>query len=451
MQNKRIKVVHLAPHVGGGVGSVLIDWLNDTKNDTTMEHTLACLDACHPASLEKLSKYEINYEDNLYKKDRKQFIDIIEQADVVLLHYWNHPLLAHLLVTDGLPSCRLICWCHISGLHEPSIIPSYLIDLADKIIFTSDISRGAKNIQEAIEINSEKFETIHSTRNLDPFLELAKKRTFSNAGKKLVYIGTVSYDKLHPDTLSIITKLSQRGFKISIIGGPDNAAIERELDSESKDVKFIGPVENIHLFLSEADIFIYPLCQNHYGTGEQAVLEAMATGLPVVAFNNPAESNIISNNHNGILVHNSDEFMEATILISENIELRKGMSNASIVIIKKMFSSREARLKFNKIIRDIFLSNKKIRKTFITTNCEDTVLNSFILNTFQNNKIIKNILNVKQDLERINIITSYIRNKIKYNSQGWISSTKGSPKHYLSYFPKSKFMAKICKNIDSIY
>ena len=450
MQIKRIKVVHLAPHVGGGVGSVLIDWLNDTKNDTTMEHTLACLDACHPASLEKLSKYEINYEDNLYKKDRKQLIDIIEQADVVLLHYWNHPLLAHLLVTDGLPSCRLICWCHISGLHEPSIIPSYLIDLADKIIFTSDISRGAKKIQEAIEINSEKFETIHSTRNLDPFLELAKKRKFSNNGKNLVYIGTVSYDKLHPDTLSIITKLSQRGFKISIIGGPDNAAIERELDSESKDVKFIGPVENIYSFLSEADIFIYPLCQTHYGTGEQAVLEAMASGLPVVAFNNPAESNLISNNFNGLLVHNSDEFVGATISISESIEPRKRMSDISTQIVKKLYSSRDNILKFNKIFQEVVLINKRKHLIPVAINCEDSVLKSFILNTFQADQIIKKLLYSNQDAERIDIISGYIYSQVRNHSQGWISSTKGSPKHYLRYFPDSICMAEICRNIALI-
>ena len=61
------------------------------------------------------------------------------------------------------------------------------------------------------------------------------------------------------------------------------------------DFRFTGFVENVVKLYEQMDVFGYPLNPNHFGTGEQALREAMFVGLPIVAFENPCEKEIIEN------------------------------------------------------------------------------------------------------------------------------------------------------------
>jgi N-acetyl-alpha-D-glucosaminyl L-malate synthase BshA len=64
--------------------------------------------------------------------------------------------------------------------------------------------------------------------------------------------------------------------------GPDRDAAEREVDQLglSKDVRFLGKVENVGDILRGSDLFLLPSATESFGL---AALEAMACGVPVVA------------------------------------------------------------------------------------------------------------------------------------------------------------------------
>lgn len=431
-------VLHLSPHVGGGVGAVLMDWLIHASLDVSTKHTLVCLDACHPASLKRLADSKITFLDNIYQRDRGILWAHIAQADIVLMHYWNHPLLARLLVEEGFPSSRLICWCHNSGLHEPSTIPSFLVNLADRIIFTSDVSWHSPNLASAIALSPEKFDSIHSTRDLTPFIELSHHREFPSVGNQLLYAGTVSYDKLHPDTVLILNKFSQLGLKTTILGGPDHKVIAQELTTDVSGILFAGPVDDVIPYLAEADIFIYPLCHNHYGTGEQAILEAMASGLPVVAYNNPPESILIADHETGRLVSSMDEFVAAVQLIADSLDLRRSMAASSVIRVKSYFSIDKVQSDFNAVFDSAILLPKRSRPAAINSMAGDPYLLALALNSFQSLSLLEDIINARSELTRIEIISSYINGRIAEGfSAAWTGNTKGAPRHYMSYFPDS--------------
>ena len=442
-----IQILHLAPHVGGGVGAVLLDWLRVASLSVETRHTLACLDACHPASFKNLCSVGTTYLDNLYHSDRNILWNQINNADIVLLHYWNHPLLARLLAEEGLPASRLICWCHNSGLHEPSIIPSYLTKLADRIIFTSKVSWGVQNLAHAISTNPEKFDSIHSTRDLGPFLKLAENKNFATSGRNLLYIGTVSYDKLHPDTLSIITQLGRDGFSINILGGPDHAMIAKRLPPDLSGIKFLGPIDDVKPYLSEADIFIYPLRINHYGTGEQAILEAMASGLPVIAFNNPAESVLIADYKTGRLVSTPEEFIDATKYIAESLDRRMIMSKESVKITKGTYSAKANQMAFDSVFQSLQNSEKVLRPALIDSKDGDSLLLAFALNSLQSDHLLDKIIDCGSDAGRVDIIVSYINSQIADGFVGWETKTKGSPGHYKSCFADSITIAQIVERL----
>jgi hypothetical protein len=353
-----------------------------------------------------------------------------------------------LLIEEGLPSSRLICWCHNSGLHEPSTIPSFLVGFTDKIIFTSGVSWHSPNLASAIALSPEKFGSIHSTRDLLPFIELSHHRSFSSVGKHLLYAGTVSYDKLHPDTVLILTKLSQRGFKITVLGGPDHEVIAQELPADVSGILFAGPVDDVIPYLAEADIFIYPLCHNHYGTGEQAILEAMASGLPVVAYNNPSESILIADHETGRLVSSTDEFVAAVQLFAESLDLRRSMAASSVSRVKRYFSIEKVQSDFNAVFDSAFLLPKRSRPALINSMTGDPDLLALALNSFQSLSLLEEIIKARSELTRIEIISTYINRRIAEGfSAAWTGNTKGAPRHYMSYFPESKSITELVSRL----
>ena len=74
---------------------------------------------------------------------------------------------------------------------------------------------------------------------------------------------------------------------------------------------FEGFTDNIESVLAKTDIFAYPLTEKNYATTENALLEAMAAGLPVVVLNNPAERSIVENGVTGIVADSEYEFAES--------------------------------------------------------------------------------------------------------------------------------------------
>jgi glycosyltransferase involved in cell wall biosynthesis len=59
--------------------------------------------------------------------------------------------------------------------------------------------------------------------------------------------------------------------------------------------------------LAEADIFFYPLRPDHYGTAENALVEAMSLGLVPVVLDNPAETRIVTHGESGLVARSLDE------------------------------------------------------------------------------------------------------------------------------------------------
>jgi glycosyltransferase involved in cell wall biosynthesis len=66
---------------------------------------------------------------------------------------------------------------------------------------------------------------------------------------------------------------------------------------------------------ASADLFLFPSLTETFGN---VTIEAMASGLPVVAFNYAAAAQLIRNGENGVLVPmgNTDEFVRASVALA---------------------------------------------------------------------------------------------------------------------------------------
>lgn len=442
-----MRVAHICAHVGGGVGSVLGAFVESLPAflTPTCKHNIFCLDSC--VDLPK----ELKRPGLLYDSMAKHLIKLrrsLLEYDVVLCHYWNNPLLAAYLGDNSLPPLPTVFWIHNSGLAEPHIIPNYILNSSASIVFTTQASLGAPNVRSCPS-KADSFQTIPSLRSLRDFFDLSKHRPNIGAKRRLLYLGTVSSTKMHPDSAFIFAELSRVGFEIVVVGGPDQDGLSSEVAALGGTVITHGQQKDVRAFYKEAEIFIYPLRQDHYGTGEQVIHEAMASGLPVVAFDNPPERLIVKHAETGLLAKSATEMVAQVRSIATNFTLYEAMSRAAIARAKSgtdpsVMTSMLLDALSNQISRPAAALGRQWQRF-----SADKGLSAFACHSFFGG--LSRFSRTDDSHEWVSEIFESIRPDLDLRSNRgvWINSTKGSPFHYRTFFPFSPGLNTLCKLIQN--
>lgn len=426
-----ISVLHITPHLGGGVGKALSGLISESMHlGLEVNHSIATLEALekdhHASALRKLHcpVYENISKGEIFK--------LIERVDIVQVEFWNHPLIPELLVSPGFPAARLVIWCHISGLFTP-IIPADLIDYCDKLIFTSDCAKTFEEIRSLNPSDLQKIETISSGGGLEKFHyepKLLKKKHL-----KFGYIGTLNFAKLHPDYVQYLSRVSVEKFRVELYGDGDNWP---ELKKQQDTLKtpnllgFNGYTADIQSILRELDVLIYLLNPHHYGTAENALIEAMAMGVIPIVLGNPAELEIVKDGVNGLVISSPENLDFVIKKISLDEELRRKLSAAAAESVRRKFSFELSAMKFDHVYREIALNNKK-KFNFLKIFGERP--SDWFL-AFQKNKSQFKGEEIYLD-------------DCKYNRYLMLERTKGSIIHFHKYFKNDQILNNWSKSLDA--
>lgn len=151
----------------------------------------------------------------------------------------------------------------------------------------------------------------------------------------LLAIGEITKRKNHQVILKALTKLNNKNIHLYIAGsGPlkeklQAYAIENNID---KQVHFLGFVKPINIALQDKDIFIFPSI--HEGLSV-ALMESMASGLPIIASNIRGNIDLIDEN-GGILTDNSvDGYVKAINYMLNNKDKWHSMGQYNREVVKQ--------------------------------------------------------------------------------------------------------------------
>lgn len=409
------KILHIAVHLGGGIGTVLTNWI---KKDTKNEHTILCLSRT----------YYNNYNDkNIHENMRAnpELSDWIEKSDIVIIHFWNHPLLFDFLINENIPKCRLCFWSHVSGLNPPYVFSEKLINFADRFIFSSPISYEAAEIKKMRAMVSLKLGFIWTTGDISEFLKIEKipHDTF-NVG----CIGTLDCSKLHPDFVEMCAGIDIPNVKFIMVGGGCDAdKIKRQVKDRGMEDKFLftGVVKDVKPYLAIMDVFGYPLNPQHYGTCEQVLGEAMAAAVIPIVMNNPAENHILRSLYPWSVCDSEKEYIRGIKFVYKccnRPEFIEDVRDSS----KEMYNIRHMVNEWN---RDFWLLMKyeKTAKGWPADYTRNTQTGHGIF--------MESLGDYGKILEAGN--PADIRAMFQTNQQ-WKSKSKGSVLQYLQAFPDDK-------------
>lgn len=434
--NKQIKILHISPHLGGGVGRVLINYFCEAKKNILYSHTVFCLDYINENAKMILNKNKINYKENI-KNDINMLLQIIPTYDIILIHWWNHPLLFNLLVRYKFPESRIIIWSHVSGKKAPNIFSNALFKLSDLFIFSTPESFLIEKVIKYKETNNI-FSHIWSTAGLSHLNKFNKKKSDTF---KIGYIGTIDYAKIYPNFLNMLSKINIHNIEFIFCGDGNNLKeIKQEIFEKNiqRNFSFPGFITDINEYLNEFDIFCYPLNKNHYGTCDQVLAEAMGSGVPPIVFNNFMENYMIKHKCTGMVANDEDEFISYIEELYLNPKLREELSNNAKIHAFKHFSLHNMIIQWNTIYNKalkIPKSEKYWKGTYSGINTT-------------HEEILKESLDISNNISLFEEIKNHITNDTMYS---WFSESKGTPFQYHSFFPQDIKIKELCYLLKKLY
>ncbi len=234
-----------------------------------------------------------------------------------------------MLITDDLPlSARIL-----KRIYDLSL-GRYLLKNSSKIIALTEDQVGQYckigGDKEKITVipNSIDLETYGSGENSD------------KSGKNLLFVGRIEKYKGLQDVVGMMPGLlaSEPDVRLTIVGSDGGFRREIESLSEKLGVReriiFTGEISREDLLKKyrEADIFVFPSKMEGFGI---VLLEAMASGLPCVAYSIPSVRTVLKHRRTGLLAENKEEFFENILCLLKNEDVWNEIRESAMQYVKR--------------------------------------------------------------------------------------------------------------------
>lgn len=170
------------------------------------------------------------------------------------------------------------------------LLDSFFTKRHDRLIA---ISQGvADSLTQRTGVDPALVSTIFNGIDLQKFEERTNCRRAADGPLRVIAVGTLDHRKNFAAALEIISKVRD-AYELTVVGdGPLREDLEKEAEMLGVRSHFLGSRTDVPELLAGADVFLSSSTYEGFGI---AALEAMATGLPVVAPDLPGLREVVGN------------------------------------------------------------------------------------------------------------------------------------------------------------
>ena len=186
---------------------------------------------------------------------------------------------------------------------------------------------------------------------------------------RLIFVGRLHEQKGLDVLLAAFQQLLKQhpSLRLQLLGdGPlreDLLALSQHLGI-ARQVDFVGMTEQVFEHLQQSDIFILPSrAEGH----SNALLEAMACGLPVIVSDIPANLDVIENKRNGLTFAAGDpaSLVNAVMLLLENLGLRERVGQMARQTIESQYSLSYIADRYISLYNDLLSNPNQVKQPYM--------------------------------------------------------------------------------------
>jgi glycosyltransferase involved in cell wall biosynthesis len=333
---------------------------------SALHHTIAVLDVPVAASM-FIAARRLGV-DVLVQPDVEAIERAAADADVIVIHYWNHPLLLGLLSRAHLGATRVVVWSMVLGLHRPQVLTAEVGRFADVLVTTTErslLSEGAKQCS-----------IVRTVPGIADMSRLDHWKPLPHEGIHVGYLGTVSPAKMHPRFAELCAQVRDPSVRFVVVGtggGEDRLhARMRELGMDER-FTYEGYASDIATALGTFDIFGYPLCVDTYATSEKSLQEAMWVWIPPVAFPHGGLPDLVEHEVTGLVVESDEEYGEAIDRLASDSKLRQRLGSEARRVARHRFDPQTLAAAWSDVI-DLALAQPKRDRAPLYEDCSGAKL-----------------------------------------------------------------------------
>ena len=197
-------------------------------------------------------------------------------------------------------------------------------------------SRIQDSVVQLYGLTPEQVPVVHNGIDLSRCME--KTEYALHYPMRLIHVGRFYPQKNHEAVLEALALLKKRGIRaqVTFLGdGPRMGEIQAKAEEMElgKQVRFEGVCDNVFPHLSHSDVFILP---SRWEGSPMTVIEAMGTGLPVVAADVGGLGDMITSGQDGLLIAPTGEALaQAVESLAKNENIREKMGENAKISARK--------------------------------------------------------------------------------------------------------------------
>jgi UDP-glucose:(heptosyl)LPS alpha-1,3-glucosyltransferase len=226
---------------------------------------------------------------------------------------------------------RIKTGCHELKSQLLYFLEKNIMEIAEAIIVPSNLAKNS--IMTFYKVSEKKLHVIPHGVDINKFHPINRQeRTKIRArygfreGDFLVYFSSTFKRRNLECLIKALPRI--KNAKLIITGGGNfsyYARLSKDLGVSSR-VMFLGYLPDIQEIYSIADVYVLPTLYDTFGL---SILEAMASGVPVIVSKMAGSAELITNGKEGFILNKLtvDEIVDKLLLLIDNCELRSTMGN----------------------------------------------------------------------------------------------------------------------------
>lgn len=436
-------VLNIIPHFGGGAGKVLKAHCEALRAlDISITQEIICLDYANESAKVwgEASGYKIT---DCVNPTSCDFHSRVSAADIVHVHFWNHPLLYYFFWAFSGQKARMVLWAYTNGVHPPAYIPHGIINFGELFTISTPYSYTAPVLSHTDAAwKKNHLRHVFMTAGTEIYDRIEPTQ---HAGFHIGYVGTVDYCKLYNNFISLCEKIEISDYTYEVYGGPANAILAQQVFNKGLQnrIRIHGQHHDIPSVLKNIDIFAYPLARENYGTGEQVLIEAMAAGVPQVVFAHGPEEHVVQHGITGLVADGEQAFLGALKKLHANPRLRKSLAVQSKIFAKTHYTTKTLAQNWEKIYCELLLRKKSVCTMQISQHTLPWQIELFLFALGKSHAE-----NLYRQYFMANTATKILlREQIYALPAIFHGKTRGSLSHYASFFKSCYLLQQVASEL----